>query len=133
MVLRTRWLAFAGAAAVTVAAFFPALLISALQGSMTAYVIQVVLLMGAVAPMLGLAIRSSNRLRIHPVVALIAYNIAFFLWFSPPIHHAVTHSAALFSLSLATLFAVALALWRPLLRPFTEEPQPMIRLGYILL
>jgi hypothetical protein len=39
----------------------------------------------------------------------------------------------MYSLSLATLFLVALALWRPLLRPFAEAPAPMIRLGYILL
>jgi cytochrome c oxidase assembly factor CtaG len=131
--LRSRWLALAGAITAGAAAFFPALLVLALRGSMTAYVIQVVVLMGAVAPLLGLFMRSSNRFRIHPMVALVFYNLAFFFWFSPPVHHAVTSSIALYALSLATLLVVSLALWRPLLRPFTEAPAPMIRLGYILL
>ena len=131
--LRSRWLALAGAITALAAAFFPPLLVLALHASMTAYVIQVVVLMGTVAPLLGLYMRSSDRFRIHPMVALFFYNVAFFFWFSPPVHHGVTSSIALYSLSLATLFLVSLALWRPLLRPFTEAPAPMIRLGYILL
>jgi hypothetical protein len=132
-VLRSRWLAPAGAVVAAIGALFPPLTVSALQGSMTAYVIQVVILMGTAAPLFGIAMKPNDRFRIHPIPALILYNLAFFTWFSPPLHHIVTHSAAMYSLSLATLFLVALALWRPLLRPFAETPTPMIRLGYILL
>jgi len=96
-------------------------------------VIQVVILMGAVAPLLGLFMRSNDRFRIHPMVALVFYNVAFFVWFSPPAHHGVSRDISLYAISLATLFFVSLALWRPLLRPFTDAPAPMIRLGYILL
>jgi cytochrome c oxidase assembly factor CtaG len=131
--LRSRRLAMIAATLAGLAAFFPALVVAALNGSMTAYVIQVVVLMGAVAPLLGLAMRSSDRFRVHPIVALFFYNVAFFVWFSPPVHHVVTHNGAMYGVSLVTLFVVALALWRPLLRPFSESPAPMIRLGYILL
>jgi cytochrome c oxidase assembly factor CtaG len=111
---------------------------------MTSYAAQVVLLMSITAPLLAFGFRPAARTTmvagdslveglLQPVLALVAFNAAFFLWFLPSVHDAVNHSFALYVLSLATLLAAATALWIPLMRPFDRTPSPMARLGYILL
>ena len=115
---------------------------------LSAHLLQVTLVMGVAAPLLLLALPRRPRIPapravvialrvlVHPVVAIVVVNAAFFGWHMTTPYDAGLRSGWLYDLQQLTLLAASLAFWWPIITPFSPPVKAMSavsKMGYILL
>ena len=115
---------------------------------LSAHLLQVTLVMGVAAPLLLLALPRRPRIAaprpvvailrvlVHPVVAIVLVNAAFFGWHMTAPYNAGLSSGWLYDLQQLTLLAASLAFWWPIVTPFSPPVKAMSavsKMGYILL
>jgi cytochrome c oxidase assembly factor CtaG len=113
---------------------------------LTAHLLQITLVMGVVPPLLLLALpdrsplavprglRRVGRFVIHPVVAIIAINVAFFAWHVGPVYDAALRAPELYALQQLTLLVASVLFWWPIVVPLGDRRvlSRWATLGYIL-
>lgn len=141
--------ALGAATGLLITAWFSPLQTMAAHYLLTAHLVQITLVMGAVPALLLLALPRRTSLRlpgwarrtglvlVHPVVAIVLINVAFFAWHtSAPFDDAIGNGWV-YSAEQISLLAVSLLFWWAVIGPFPEAPQvrlsPWVKLGYILL
>ena len=142
------WAYLAGATALLVVVWISPLATTAQHYLVSAHLLQITLLMGVIAPLLLLALPRDPRvnppmvvvralrLLVHPAVAIVAVNAAFFGWHMSGPYNAAVGTSWLYDLQLLTLLLVSLAFWWPIVTPFSppvKAMSPLGKLGYILL
>jgi cytochrome c oxidase assembly factor CtaG len=143
-VSRGRRVAFGTAIVVLVAVWVTPLATLAEHYLLAAHLIQVLMLMGPVPALLllslppdaGIAPRSIPaplRLAVHPVVAIVAVNVGFIAWHIAPVYDAALAQWWLYDVMEASLFAVSLMFWWPIIAPGSRSLSGFGKLGYILL
>jgi putative membrane protein len=145
---RMRRLSLAAAAALLAGVWFSPLATMAQRYLLSAHLLQVTILMGAVPPLLLLALPRYPRIRlprpalavlrlaVHPLVAIVAVNVAFFGWHTAGLFDAALQNAWLYAAMQISLLLVSLAFWWPIITPFSPPVRcmtPLGKVGYILL
>jgi putative membrane protein len=114
---------------------------------LAAHLIQALVLMGPVPALLllslprnaGIAPRSVPRplrLAVHPVVAIIALNLAFIAWHVTPAFDAALAHVWIYDLMEMTLLLVSMLFWWPIVTPCSPPARALsgfAKLGYIVL
>ena len=115
---------------------------------LSAHLLQVTILMGVVPPLLLLAmprvpvaqpprvIRTALRILVHPLVAIVAVNAAFFGWHTTAAYSAAMQNDSLYALEQVSLLLTSLAFWWPIITPFSPPVRsmtPLGKIGYIVL
>ncbi len=146
--LRGRWLALAAALLLLVGVWLSPLGTDAQHYLLTAHLLQITILMGAVPPLLLVAlprqspvqppsaVRAILRAVTHPVFAILAVNAAFFGWHTTAAYGAAMQSGWLYGLEQLTLLLTSICFWWPIVSPFSPPLRPMsplLKMGYILL
>ena len=145
---RPRWVALVIAALLLAGVWFSPLSTAADHYLLSAHLLQVTVLMGAVAPLLLLSLPRHPRvsppswlarllrLTVHPLPAIIAVNVAFFGWHMEAAYSAAQQSGLLYSLEQLSLLATSLMFWWPIVTPFSppiRSMTPLAKIGYIVL
>ncbi len=144
---RWRWCSLGTAVLLLAAVLISPLQTIAQHYLLTAHLIQVLVLMGAVPPLLLLALAPARPMRwwapltrlghilTHPAVAIVLVNVVFFLshW-SVVFDFSIEHTW-LYDLSLLGLLGASTAFWWPIVNPDGSNTllSPLGKLGYILL
>jgi cytochrome c oxidase assembly factor CtaG len=144
----TRWTALAGVIALLIVAWASPLATVAEHYLLSAHLVQITLVMGVIPPLLLIALPRDPRLSpprfvvrglrlvVHPALAIVAVNAAFFGWhMSAPYGAALSHWW-LYDLQQLTLLMVSVAFWWPIITPFSPPVRamtPLGKMGYILL
>lgn len=138
------WAAYTGAIALLALTWLSPLESLGAAGVLSAHLVQLVLLMGAVPALLVMALppgalgsgqrmARAGRLATHPAIALVAVNAAFFALHAAPVYDAMLRSRALYDLGSALLLATALLFWWPVIAPGGAARLTLVgRLFYIL-
>jgi cytochrome c oxidase assembly factor CtaG len=115
---------------------------------LSAHLLQVTLVMGVAAPLLLLALPRGPRIAaprpllaalrvvVHPAVAIVLVNAAFFGWHMTAPYDAGLRTWWLYDLQQLTLLFVSIAFWWPIVTPFSPPVRAMSavgKMGYILL
>src|SRR5438477_2639852 len=115
---------------------------------LSAHLIQVTLVMGVVAPLLLVALPRRPQIKaprlliavlrvaVHPLVAIVVVNAAFFGWHMTAPYDAGLRNWWLYDLEQISLLAASLAFWWPIVTPFSPPARAMSAVskkGYILL
>ena len=145
---RPRWASLVAATLLLAGVWFSPLSTVADHYLLSAHLLQITVLMGAVAPLLLLALPRHPhvaaprwatrvlRLCVHPLPAIIAVNIAFFGWHMAAAYGAAQHSGLLYSLEQLSLLVTSLMFWWPIVTPFSppiRSMSPLGKIGYIVL
>jgi len=142
-----RWVSLAAALLLLGAVWFSPLQTLSQHYLLTAHLVQVLVLMGAVPPLLLLALAPAPPLRwwprlrrlghlvVHPASAIVGVNAVFFLtnW-SVAMDYGLSHPWA-FDLGQLALLGASVAFWWPIIGPDGRRSllSPLGKLGYILL
>ena len=114
---------------------------------LAAHLFQVLVLMGPIPALLLLslpvdagippsAVPKPLRLAVHPIVAIIAINVAFIAWHLTPTYDAALASWWLYDVMEATLLLASLLFWWPIVTPCSPPAHRLSgfgKLGYIVL
>jgi cytochrome c oxidase assembly factor CtaG len=115
---------------------------------LSAHLLQITILMGAVPPLFLLALPGDPRvtaprwlqhvlkLLVHPLVAIVAVNAAFFGWHTSELYSSAMRNDFVWSLQQVTLLLSSTAFWWPIITPFSppvRSMSPLGKMGYILL
>jgi cytochrome c oxidase assembly factor CtaG len=145
---RRRKVALGLALVLLVAVWFSPVAVIAQHYLLSAHLLQITILMGAIPPLLLLAlprvpvahppraIRVVLRFLVHPLVAIIAVNAAFFGWHTSGAYSAAMQNDSLYALEQASLLLTSLAFWWPIITPFSPPVRsmtPLGKVGYIVL
>ena len=145
---RPRWVALGGVGALLVAIWFSPVATVAAHYLLSAHLLQITLLMGAVSPLLLLALPREPRLSVppwlsralrllvHPIVAIVAVNAAFFGWHMAAPYDASLRNGSVYALQQLTLLATSVIFWWPIVSPFSppiRSMSPLGKIGYIVL
>lgn len=145
---RLRWTALITAALLLGAIWFSPLNTIAQHYLLSAHLLQVTLLMGAIPPLLLLALPRDTRVHIprwlrrtlrffvHPLVAIFAVNAAFFGWHTVAPYQAAMQNDNLYSLEQISLLLTSIMFWWPIVTPFSppvKSMSPLGKIGYIVL
>ncbi|MBV8526838.1 MAG: cytochrome c oxidase assembly protein [Candidatus Dormibacteraeota bacterium] len=145
---RLRWTALITAALLLGAIWFSPLNTVAQHYLLSAHLLQVTLLMGAIPPLLLLALPRDPRVRmprwlqrtlrvfVHPLVAIFAVNAAFFGWHTVAPYQAAMQNDNLWSLEQVSLLLTSVMFWWPIVTPFSppvKAMSPLGKIGYIVL
>src|SRR5215469_1376846 len=145
---RLRWTALITAALLLGAVWFSPLNTIAQHYLLSAHLLQITLLMGAIPPLLLLALPRDPRLHVprwlqrvlrffvHPLVAIFAVNAAFFGWHIVAPYQAAMQNGTLYSLELVSLLLTSVMFWWPIVTPFAPRGRsmsPLGKIGYIVL
>jgi cytochrome c oxidase assembly factor CtaG len=97
------------------------------------HVLSQMLLLVLAAPLVVYAVVPvlAERLRWHPAIGLLAFNLVFFGWLFPPVLDAVNRSAALNASVHLVFLLAAMGFWWPLMRP--DGMSPIAKVGYLLI
>lgn len=130
------------------AVWFSPIAVIAQHYLLSAHLLQVTILMGVVPPLLLLAmprdprlhppraVRRGLRFLVHPLVAIVAVNGAFFGWHTTGAYSAAMQNDSLYALEQASLLLTSLAFWWPIITPFSPPVRsmtPLGKVGYIVL
>jgi cytochrome c oxidase assembly factor CtaG len=113
---------------------------------LTAHLLQVMVVMGAVPPLLLLALPDRwpwpvpgavarlGRALVHPVTGILAINVVFFAWHLSAAYDASLRSSTLYALQQLTLLAASFLFWWPIVVPLRGRRvlSRWSTLGYIL-
>ena len=145
---RPRWIALGLAAVLLAGVWFSPLSTVAQHYLLSAHLLQVTVLMGAIPPLLLLALPRLPRVRapgwvtkplrlaVHPLVAIVAVNGAFFGWHLAPAYGAAMQDGLVYSLAQTSLLVTSLMFWWPIVTPFSppiRSMTPLGKIGYIVL
>ena len=145
---KLRWTSLIVAAALLGGIWFSPLNTVAQHYLLSAHLLQITLLMGAIPPLLLLAlpshpdVRVPRRLRrvlrftVHPLTAIIAVNAAFFGWHMVAPYQAAMQNGSLYGLEQVSLLVTSLMFWWPIVTPFAPAGRslsPLGKIGYIVL
>lgn len=145
---RRRWAALVTAGTLLGVVWFSPLATVAEHYLLSAHLLQITVLMGAVPPLLLLALPRDPRLTVppwlarllrmpvNPLVAIIAVNAAFFGWHTTAAFDASLQNGAIYALQQLTLLLTSIAFWWPIVSPFSPPIRPMSplgKIGYIVL
>jgi len=143
-----RLLSLGLAVTLLVAVWFSPVAVVAQHYLLSAHLLQVTLLMGAVPPLLLLAlprdphlsppraVRRLLRVLSHPVVAIIAVNGAFFGWHTTGAYSAAMQNDWVNAAAQISLLLTSIAFWWAIITPFSPPERamtPLMKMGYILL
>jgi len=143
-----RWLALAGAGVLLFAIWFSPIATVAAHYLLAAHLLQITVLMGAVSPLLLLALPRDPRISVphwlgrvlrvlvHPIVAIIAVNAAFFGWHTTVVYDASLQNGSVYALQQLSLLGTSLIFWWPIVSPFSppiRSMSPLGKIGYIVL
>lgn len=143
---RWRSAATAGAAALLAICWFSPVQTLASHYLLSAHLLQITLVMGAIPPLLLLGLpdrcslslprraRRAARLIVHPVAGIAAVNLAFFLWHSGPAYDLSLRSPGVYAAQQITLLAASVLFWWPIVVPLGDRRviNRWGTLGYIL-
>ncbi|MBV8194632.1 MAG: cytochrome c oxidase assembly protein, partial [Candidatus Dormibacteraeota bacterium] len=76
------------------------------------------------------------RLLVHPIVAIVAVNIAFFGWHTAGAYGAAMSNGTMYSLEQLSLLVTSAMFWWPIVTPFSppiRSMSPLGKVGYIVL
>ena len=145
---RLRWTALVTATALLGVIWFSPLNTVAQHYLLSAHLLQLTLLMGAIPPLFLLALPREPRVHlprwlqrvlrfwVHPLVAIIAVNGAFFGWHMAAPYQAAMQNDTLYSLEQASLLLTSVMFWWPIVTPFSPPVRamsPLGKIGYIVL
>lgn len=145
---RLRWTALITAALLLGAVWFSPLSTAAQHYLLSAHLLQITLLMGAIPPLLLLALPRDPRVHVprwlrrvlrffvHPLVAIIAVNAAFFGWHVAAPYQAAMQNDTLYGLEQVALLVTSVMFWWPIVTPFSPSERamsPLGKIGYIIL
>lgn len=145
---RARWVSLTLATILLAGVWFTPLNTVAQHYLLSAHLLQITLLMGAIPPLLLLALPRHPDLRlpkwigrvlhlaVHPLVAIIAVNGAFFGWHLAAPYQAAMANGNLYGLEQATLLLTSVMFWWPIVTPFASSRKsmsPLGKIGYIVL
>ena len=145
---RRRILSLTLAMVLLVAVWFSPIAVVAQHYLLSAHLLQVTILMGAVPPLVLLALPRDPRINppralrrllrflVHPVVAIIAVNGAFFGWHTGGAYSAAMQNNWISAAEQISLLATSLAFWWAIITPFSPPVRamtPLMKMGYILL
>ena len=144
---RASTIALATALALLIAVWFSPLATLAEHYLLAAHLIQVLVLMGPIPALLLLSLPADAgiapgavprplRLAVHPIVAIIAINVAFIAWHLTPTFDAALAHWWLYDLLEASLLLVSLLFWWPIVTPCSPPAHRLSgfgKLGYIVL
>ena len=145
---RLHWTALITAALLLGAIWFSPLNTVAQHYLLSAHLLQITLLMGAIPPLLLLALPRDPRVHIprwtrrvlrffvHPLVAIVAVNAAFFGWHTVDPYQAAMQNDSLYSLEQISLLLTSVMFWWPIVTPFSPPVRamsPLGKIGYIVL
>jgi putative membrane protein len=145
---RLRWAALIAATLTLGVIWFSPLNTAAQHYLLSAHLLQITLLMGAIPPLFLLALPRDPRLRVprwlqrvlrfwvHPLVAIIAVNAAFFGWHMATPYQAAMQNDWLYSLEQISLLLTSVMFWWPIVTPFSppvRSMSPLGKIGYIIL
>jgi putative membrane protein len=146
--VRLRWTALILAALLLLAVWFTPLGTTGQHYLLSAHLAQVTVVMGAVPPLLLLALPRVPRLAVprrlgrllrtlvHPLPAIVAVNAAFFGWHMAAVYDDSMANDWLYAAQQVSLLAVSVAFWWPIITPFSPPARamsPLVKMGYILL
>jgi cytochrome c oxidase assembly factor CtaG len=144
---RARRLALGAAILLLVAIWFTPLATLAQHYLLAAHLLQVLILMGPVPAFLLLSLpRNAGikpasvplplRLAVHPILAIIAVNVAFIAWHVTPAYDAALAHWWLYDVMQLTLLLVSVLFWWPIVAPCSPPARALTgfgKLGYIVL
>lgn len=145
---RLRWTSLVIAGALLAGIWFSPLNTVAQHYLLSAHLLQITILMGAIPPLLLLAlprhpdVRAPRwicrllRVAVHPLTAIIAVNAAFFVWHMAAPYQAAMQNDSLYGLEQVSLLATSLMFWWPIVTPFSppgRSMSPLGKIGYIVL
>jgi putative membrane protein len=145
---RARWVSLSLATTLLAGVWFTPLNTVAQHYLLSAHLLQITILMGAIPPLLLLALPRHPDVRVpawirrlllfavHPLVAIIAVNAAFFGWHISAPYQAAMENGNLYGLEQATLLLTSVMFWWPIVTPFTSSRKsmsPLGKIGYIVL
>lgn len=145
---RLRWASLALATVLLAGIWFSPLNTIAQHYLLSAHLLQITLLMGAIPPLLLLALprqphvhipswlRRILRFAVHPITAIIAVNVAFFGWHIAAPYQAAMQDDNLYSLQQLSLLVTSIMFWWPIVTPFSPPSRamsPLGKIGYIVL
>ena len=143
-----RWIALASALVLLALVWISPVSTVAQHYLLTAHLLQITLLMGAVPPLLLLALPLHPRVHVpravgallralvHPIPAVLLVNVAFFGWHLSPPYDAAMADWRLYAAQQLTLLLASIAFWWPIVSPLSPPAKaisPLSKLGYILL
>ena len=144
---RASTLALVTALALLIADWFSPLATLAEHYLLAAHLIQVLVLMGPIPALLLLSLPADAgippsavprplRLAVHPIVAIVAINVAFIVWHLTPTFDTALAHWWLYDLMEASLLLVSLLFWWPIVTPCSPPAHRLSgfgKLGYIVL
>lgn len=145
---RLRWVSLGIAAALLAGVWFTPLNTVAQHYLLSAHLLQITILMGAVPPLLLLALPRYPSLRapawlcrvmrflVHPLTAIIAVNAAFFCWHLADPYQAAMQNDWLWGAAQLSLLLTSVMFWWPIVTPFSppvRSMSPLGKIGYIVL
>lgn len=145
---RLRWFSLGLATALLAGVWFTPLNTVAQHYLLSAHLLQITILMGAIPPLLLLALpphpsvrpprwlRRVLRVLVHPLTAIIAVNAAFFGWHLAAPYQAAMQNDAVYAAEQVSLLLTSVMFWWPIVTPFSPPQRsmsPLGKIGYIVL
>lgn len=145
---RARLVATGAAVLLLAAIWFTPLEVIAQHYLLSAHLVQITVLMGAVPPLILLGLPGSAPRRprpvwlrrflavfVHPLFAIIAVNGAFFGWHLTAPYSAAMQDSILYELQQVSLLVASLLFWWPIVSPLGQSRpmSPLTTMGYIVL
>ena len=145
---RLRWTALAIATVLLCGVWFTPVNTAAQHYLLSAHLLQLTLLMGAIPPLLLLALPRDPRVHVpswlqrvlrffvHPIVAILAVNAAFFGWHTVGPYQAAMQNDTVYGLEQVSLLLTSVMFWWPIVTPFSPPVRamsPLGKIGYIVL
>lgn len=145
---RLRWVSLSIATGLLAGVWFTPLNTVAQHYLLSAHLLQITILMGAIPPLLLLALprhpnvhpprwlRRALRVLVHPLTAIIAVNAAFFGWHLSGPYQAAMQNDALYAAEQVSLLLTSVMFWWPIVTPFSPPQRsmsPLGKIGYIVL